>query len=155
MVYQQPMRYRDLAFQLQQPQQQQQQQMPNIPTGMINQFMGGDGGGFGGFGGGGSGGGGGSSSLSAVASNPYTWLAAALAAKAVDTKDKGGVSYSDQLKNISKAPITDYERLEENYDMDKIAPFGGGELYKSTFELASGDFSNWWDRHKKAFKEIF
>ena len=146
MVYQQPVRYRDLAFQLQQPQQQQQQQMPNIPTGMINQFMGG---------GGGSSGGSGSSGLSAVASNPYTWLAAALAAKAVDTKDKGGVSYSDQLKNISKAPITDYERLEENYDMDKIAPFGGGELYKSTFELASGDFSNWWDRHKKAFKEIF
>lgn len=98
---------------------------------------GGDGGGFGG-------------NASALAANPYTWLALLLTAKAQDTKERGGIGYADQLKNISRAPISDFDR----WGLDKYAPAGGGEMYKSSFELASGDFSNWWDRQKKAFKEI-
>ena len=155
LVQEQPGQYRQLAQAMYQPeypqQQQQQAQLPTPSPQLMQQFMGGgDGGGFGGFGGGGGSGGSGSSGLSGLASNPYAWLAAALAYKAYDTKKEGGVGYEDQLKNISKAPIGDFDR----WGLDKYAPAGGGELYKSTFELASGDVSNWWDRHKKAFGEL-
>lgn len=147
LVQQDPSRYRQLAEALsyQQPQQQQQQMSaPSPPAGLMNQFMGG--GGSPGAGGGGGGGG-----MSGLMSNPYAWLAAALAWKAYDTKERGGISYEDQLKNISRAPISDAER----WKLQKYMPLGGDEIYKSSFELASGDFSNWWDRHKKALKKIF
>lgn len=148
LVQQDPSRYRQLAeaLQYQQPQQQQQQGMgmPSPPAGLMNQFMGG--GGSPGAGGGGGGGG-----MSGLMSNPYAWLAAALAYKAYDTKENSGVSYEDQLKNISLAPQKDFDR----WGLDKYAPFGGGDIYKSSFDLATGDFSNWWDAHKKALKKIF
>lgn len=154
-VQQQPGQYRQLATALSQDspyqnysQPQQQQQMPSPPAGLMNQFIGG--GGESAVGGPGTSGASGNSAMSAIASNPYTWLAALLAYKAYDTKKEGGIGYGDQLENISKAPMSDFDR----WGLDKYAPLGGGDIYKSSFELASGDFSNWWDKQKSALKEI-
>lgn len=153
LIQQQPGQYRQLAQAIgggQNPYtqyyQQPQQQQPQLPAGgggIAQQFMGGGGGGA-------SGGGGGGSGISAVASNPYTWLAALLAAKAYDTK-KHGTSYEDQLKNISLAPQKDFDR----WGLEKYAPAGGGEVYKGSFDLASGDISNWAKSFKYPIEKLF
>jgi hypothetical protein len=147
LVQQNPGRYRQLAgelapyqqqMQIQQP-RQQQQQMPSMPMGMMDKFMGGGGGGAEGGGG-----------LGSMASNPYVWLAAILAGKASDTKDRSGVSFERQAKNVSLAPQKDADR----WQLEKIAPFGGKKIYQSTFDMATGDFSNWWKAHKDVAKNI-
>lgn len=156
-VQQQPGQYRQLAQAIgggqnpyaqyyQQPQQQQQPQLPG-GSGIAQQFMGGGGTPGGGAGGGGGGGG---SGMSAVASNPYVWLAALLAAKAYDTK-KHGTSYEDQLKNISLAPQRDFDR----WGLEKYTPAGGGDIYKGSFDLASGDISNWLKSFKSPVEKLF
>lgn len=160
LVQQQPGQYRQLAQAIgggqnpyaqyyQQPQQQQQPQLPG-GSGIAQQFMGGGGTPGGAGGAGGAGGGGGGSGMSAVASNPYVWLAALLAAKAYDTK-KHGTSYEDQLKNISLAPQRDFDR----WGLEKYTPAGGGDVYKGTFDLASGDISNWLKSFKSPVEKLF
>lgn len=148
---QQPGQYRQLAQAIGNPynqyyQQPQQQQMPSVPSGLLQNFMPGGGGET--AGGGGSGGG---SGLSTLASNPYTWLAALLAAKAYDTKKHGGIGYEEQLKNISLAPQSDFDR----WGLEKYTPAGGGDIYKGTFDLASGDFSNWLKSFKSPIEKLF
>ena len=103
------------------------------------------------------GGGGGGNWAGAAASNPYTWLVAALALKARDTQKQEGIGYKDQLFNISLAPTSDYNRWNDDLDgkLDDWAPYGGGNVYKSSFELASGDFGNWWKEATTPFREIF
>jgi hypothetical protein len=166
LIQQQPGQYRQLAqaiqggnpYQQYYQQPQQQQQMP-MPSGLMSQFTGGGGaaaggGGSAGGGAGGagaSGGGGFGSSVGAIASNPYTWLAALLAAKAYDTKKHGGIGYEDQLKNVSLAPQSDFDR----WGLDKYAPAGGGDIYKGSFDLATGDFSNWAKSFKRPIEKIF
>lgn len=152
---QQPGQYRQLAQAMsqqnpytqhyQQPQQPQQTMpSPGTAANIARQFTGGGAGAE-------AGGGGGGSTLGAVASNPYTWLAALLAAKAYDTKKHGGIGYEDQLKNISLAPQSDFDR----WGLDKYAPAGGGDIYKGSFDLASGDFSNWAKSFKKPIEKLF
>ena len=105
--------------------------------------------GGGGTGGEGSGNGFGSS-VKGVASNPYAWLAALLAWKAHDTKQRSGVDFDDQAKNISLAPQRDFDR----WNLEKYGPLGGAETYKGSFDLASGDVSGWWDSMKAPQRAI-
>lgn len=105
----------------------------------IADFWGGGGQASGATGGQGSGGGG--SWMSGLASNPYTWLVLALGAKAEHTRKTSDISYEDQLKNISLAPQKDFDR----WGLEKYTPLGGGDVYKSTFDLATFDLSNWWE----------
>jgi len=90
-----------------------------------------------GAGGGGSAGGGAASGMAAAA--PWLGMAALIAAKAYDTKKHGGISYKDQIKDPSLAPQSDFDR----WGLDKYAPLGGGDVYKGTFDLATGKVKPW------------
>jgi len=100
---------------------------------------------------------GGSSSgagASGLMANPYAWLAAALAYKAYDTKKEGGISYEDQARDPSRAPKSDFDR----WGLEKYTPFGGGEVYKGTFDLATGDVDDWaksFEAPIKSIKDLF
>jgi hypothetical protein len=102
--------------------------------------------GFSGFGGEaaagtqGSAGSSGSSFLSTA--GPYAALAAAIYAKARHTQETSGISLEDQFENPSLAPMADFDFWE----LERFTPFGGGDVYKSTFELATGDVGNWWEK---------
>lgn len=130
-----------------QQQEQQQQVNPMQAYNMYSQFAGGAGAGTtgGATGGSAAGGSAGSSAGGAGMGAAGIWgaVAALIAAKAYDTKKATGASYKDQLKDPSIAPQTDYDRLDENYNIDKFAPLEGGEVYKGTFDLAAGDFKGW------------
>lgn len=154
------------------PEQQQQQPGVNPLQGlqMYQQFSGADGGGMFGFGGGGSaaapggagsagagagGAGGGAGGSGAGAGMGAVGWAAALAAligaKAEHTRKTSDVGWEEQAKNISLAPQKDFD----HWGLDKYAPLGGGDVYKSTFDLATFDLSNWWKGATAPFREIF
>lgn len=108
-------------------------------------------GGTGGGAGAGAGGAGGTGGGAWASAGPWALLAAAIVGKAEHTRKKSGVSYEDQLKNISLAPQKDFDE----WGLEKYTPLGGGEVYKSTFDLATFDLSNWWEGATAPFKEIF
>lgn len=85
-----------------------------------------------------------------AASNPYVWLAALLGWKAEDSRKRSGVDFDDQLRNISLAPQKDADR----WQLEKYMPLGGKDVYKGTFDLASGDISNWWDSLKAPWRAL-
>lgn len=96
--------------------------------------------------------GGGSGFGGAMASaGPWVLLAAAIGAKAEHTRKTSDISFKDQLSNVSLAPQKDFD----HWGLDKYAPFGGGEVYKGTFDLATGDFSNWIKSFKYPIEDIF
>lgn len=99
----------------------------------------------------GAGAGGGSAGGSAgggfAAAGPYALIALAIAAKAEDTKTRGGISYEDQIKNVSKAPQSDWDRWEAQESLEGVIGSDLSEdvsdIYKGSFDVATGDISNY------------
>lgn len=125
--------------------QQQQQGGGMPPIGLISKFAGG-GSGSGGFlgGSGGSGGGlfggSGGSGISAVASSPWAWMAAAVLGAANYNVNKGYHSWGDFAKNKGPSKLFD----EYGDKIEKYAP-GQGDMNKGISDIASLDFSNGFD----------
>jgi len=88
---------------------------------------------------GGAAGGGSSAAGGMAAAAPWLGMAALIAAKAYDTKKHGGIGYKDQIKDPSLAPKSDFDR----WGLDKYAYLGSGDLYKGSFDLATGKVKPW------------